>query len=126
MNSELLFFAAESAAENAYAPYSGFRVGAAAIDKNDRIYVGANIENASYPAGCCAERSALFAAKSQGCADIVALAVCAPSGVATVPCGICLQVISELCPNADIYLRSADGTYRKYLLSQLLPMAFSL
>jgi cytidine deaminase len=105
---------AESVAQNAYAPYSGFKVGAAVRTNDGSIFVGANVENATFGATVCAERVALGAALSHGHREIVALALFAraegsnfhPSEL--VPCGICLQWLAELAPEAEIVVCGPD------------------
>ncbi|MBV8600669.1 MAG: cytidine deaminase [Candidatus Eremiobacteraeota bacterium] len=92
--SELLA-AARDARDRAYAPYSGFRVGAALATDDGEIVTGANVENASYPLAMCAERSALFAAVSRGARKFVALGLVGPPGVEIAPCGACRQSLAE-------------------------------
>ena len=118
-----LIEAAEKVRESAYAPYSGYKVGAALLSRDGRIFTGANMENASYPAGLCAERSALAAAISAGVRKFTALAVCAEGDVT--PCGICRQALAEF---GDMWIIcAAPGTAPKsYALSTLLPAAFQL
>ncbi len=125
MNDNELYESALKASENAYAPYSHFRVGAAVLLENGDIVTGCNIENASYGATMCAERVALFKTVSEGKKNIIKIAVASPDTQTAYPCGMCLQVMSELCPNADIILGSNDGI-KSYRLSDLLPFAFSL
>ena len=90
-----LWFAARAVAANAYAPYSGLRVGAALEGVGGRTFTGVNVENASYPAGLCAERAALAAAVAAGERRFSALAVATDSGAALTPCGVCLQALAE-------------------------------
>ncbi len=92
--SELLE-AAREARSHAYAPYSNFTVGAAILTKGGDVITGANVENASYPVGMCAERTALFAAVAQGHRTFDAIAIVGPEGVALTPCGACRQALSE-------------------------------
>jgi len=92
--SELLG-AARAARQHAYAPYSNFTVGAALLSKSGDVITGANVENASYPVGMCAERTALFAAVAQGHRDFDAIAIVGPQGVLLTPCGACRQALSE-------------------------------
>ncbi len=113
--------------ENAYVPYSNFRVGACVLCKNEQYYCGANIENASYGVTSCAERNALFAAYSAGQrkADIVALAIVSDGERIATPCGACRQVIDELVPaDAPIYLSSKTEQIESNIRA-LLPMSFS-
>src|SRR5436305_1052059 len=102
---------ARAAMRNAYAPYSDFKVGAAILLKDGRIFTGCNVENASYGLTICAERNAIFAAvaASKGKPEIVAVAVLNHRGVACSPCGACRQVIAEFGPNAVVSYLSANG-----------------
>ncbi|HBM81251.1 MAG TPA: cytidine deaminase, partial [Clostridiaceae bacterium] len=81
--------------ENAYAPYSKFRVGAALLAKDGRIYTGCNIENASYGVTNCAERTAIFKAVSEGVKDFISIAINSDSDMFVLPCGVCRQVMAE-------------------------------
>lgn len=124
---EELFKRAWAVMENAYVPYSNFRVGACVFCKNGQYYCGANIENASYGVTSCAERNALFAAYSAGQrkADIVALAIVSDGERIATPCGACRQVIDELVPaDAPIYLSSKTEQIESNIRA-LLPMSFS-
>lgn len=116
--------AAKKASQNAYAPYSGIRVSSALLADNGSIYSGVNVENASYGATICAERSACAAMAAGGGRAITVVAVYSPD-VFPLPCGICLQVLSEFCGDCDIYVESPEKT-GKYRLSGLLPAAFRL
>lgn len=120
---EQLRVAASAARENAYAPYSGFLVGAAVRTDAGVVYVGANVENASYGATICAERIALGAAIAAGERHFSALAIVTGASAPTPPCGICRQWLSELAPNIPI--RSFNGAeHTDYTVSELLPHAF--
>ena len=129
MDVERLIEEAMKAREMAYAPYSEFRVGAALLDGDGTIYSGCNIENASYGACNCAERTAIFKAVSEGAGDFRAIAIVGGKDKNVTefcpPCGICRQVMSEFC-DADIFkVILFDGTEtRSYLLGDLLPHAF--
>lgn len=120
---EELVAAARSAKERAYAPYSRFRVGAAVL-AGRRIYVGANIENASYPLSVCAERNAVAAAVIAGERRIDAVAVSTDEGEPTPPCGGCRQVLNEFGPAMHVISEGADGKRADWSLSELLPHAF--
>src|SRR4051812_24510462 len=117
---------AAQAQKNAFAPYSKFKVGAAAVGGSGQIYIGCNVENSSYPAGICAERVAISQAIAQGEKTIKDLAIIASSDKPCTPCGICLQVISELAsPDLEITLSSQDQSkVLKLKLKELLPHAF--
>lgn len=108
---------------NAYAPYSNFLVGAAVL-AGDRIFTGANVENASYPQSICAERSAVTAAVSAGELAIRAVAVVGSEDDPTPPCGGCRQVLHEFGPGMLVVCESPGGVRREWTLSELLPNAF--
>jgi cytidine deaminase len=133
---ELLKKAAD-AALNAYCPHSGFRVGAALLSVDGTVFVGCNIENASYGLTLCAERSALSAAISAGTRDFSAVAIVAmPTEESNIsetqtpyPCGACRQVLSEFCnPDLKIFVASANAldSYEECTLGELLPKAFTI
>jgi len=127
-NKERLIEAAITGRKNSYSPYSNFKVGASLLMKNDVIITGANIENSSYGLCNCAERSALFAAYSQGFRkdDIVGMAIVADTDGPCSPCGACRQVISELLnPNTPVYLANLKGDTMDTNPVELLPFAFS-
>lgn len=122
-----LVTAARSARERAYAPYSKYRVGAAIATKRGSIFTGTNVENASYPAGICAERSAISQMVAAGERDPVACAVATGGPRAGSPCGICRQVLSEFARDMTIVLVAEHGgrlTKRTTTLAKLLPDAF--
>ena len=116
------------AREKAYAPYSKFQVGAAILTKDGKFYKGCNIENASYGATICAERSAVCNMIANGGADPIAIAICYNAEEFAVPCGICRQVLSEFSPKGDLIILMAktDGSYQETTLSALLPASFKL
>lgn len=119
--------AALAAAKNAYAPYSGFSVGAALLCKDGRVFLGANVENASYSLTNCAERTAVFAAVAAGCRDFSAIFIACFTENPCIPCGACLQVLSEFCPPGfPVYAVSQTGEYTLYRLADLLPVRFLL
>ena len=128
MNKEELIREAFQAMNNTYSPYSHFPVGAALLTKDGRIFYGANIENASYPAGNCAERSALFAAYSRGVRreDLEALAIVSEGKRVSSPCGVCRQVLYELLnPDTPIYLANRNES-KTVTPSEILPDAFGM
>ena len=107
----------------AYAPYSGFAVGAALLGRSGRIYGGVNVENAAYPVGICAERAAIAAAVTSGERAFKALAVIADSPEACAPCGMCRQMLMEF-PIERIILANTAGSLRVLTPEELLPLAF--
>ena len=114
---------AVAAMDWAYAPYSKFPVGAALLAASGRIYDGVNVENAAYPAGVCAERTAVFKAVSEGEREFVAVAVATRGAGA--PCGVCRQVLAEFGYNMTVILADTDGSVRLMTtLAALLPEAF--
>ena len=120
---ERLERAAKDARKHAYAPYSQFTVGAALQAQSGAVFVGCNVENASYGATMCAERAALCAAVAAGERDFVALAIASGAKRPTPPCGICRQCLSELA--LELPIRSFAGdAYADYTLDALLPHAF--
>ncbi len=121
---ELLQKAIE-ARENAYVPYSNFRVGAAVLTKDNKVYTGCNIECASFGGTNCAERTAVFKAISEGNKDIEAIAIVSDSTDYTFPCGICRQVIVEFGLNIKVIVGKPDGDYKTYTIKELLPNSFS-
>lgn len=111
--------------QNAYAPYSNFHVGAALIATSGKVYTGVNVENSSYGATICAERTAILKAISEGERSIKALAIASDSNDFTLPCGICRQVILEFADEDLVILCSNNkGEYKVYSLNNLLPNAF--
>lgn len=122
---------AVKAVQNAYAPYSGFKVGAALLTKSGKVYLGCNIENSTFSATNCAERTAFFKAISEGEKDFFAIAIAGgKDGIITnicSPCGVCRQVMTEFCHGDFIVLLvKEENEFEKYTLSQLLPLAFEL
>lgn len=125
MRDQELFALADHARERAYAPYSHYAVGAALLTKSGKVYLGVNVENASFGATNCAERTAIFSAIADGEREFDVIAVAGgragePSGDCT-PCGICRQVLCEFCP-PDFKVVLKDGAHR---LDELLPMSFT-
>jgi homotetrameric cytidine deaminase len=116
---------ARAAAANAYAPYSGFAVGAAVRTTDGRRYAGANVENAAYPQGQCAEASALGAMVAGGGGPVAEVVVAAGGGTVATPCGGCRQRLNEFTPpDAPIHLADAQRVRRTTSLAELLPLAF--
>lgn len=118
------------AMKHSYAPYSGFRVGAALLAKNGTIYLGCNIENAAYTPTNCAERTAFFKAVSEGVREFAGICIVGgqngvPTGF-TAPCGVCRQVMMEFCDPKEfrIILAADEEHYQIWTLEELLPMGF--
>ena len=119
-----LIDAAVDAQKKAYAPYSHYKVGAAVLTEEGKIYTGCNIENASYTPTVCAERVAMFKAISEGERDFVAIAVVTDNGGS--PCGVCRQVMGEFMLHAPVLIADKEGNLLEVLsVSELLPRAFT-
>ena len=128
MEAKELVLKAIEARKLSYSPYSHFKVGAAVLAKDGSVFVGANIENSSYPLCMCAERNALYNAMVHGYKkeDFVTLAICADTDQPVSPCGACRQVIHELFPlHAPILLTNLKGDVKETCAEELLPFAFS-
>jgi len=131
MTPEQLLSMAKEAMLGAYAPYSGFFVGAALLTKAGKVYTGCNIENAAYTPTNCAERTAFFKAVSQGEREFAAVAVVGGRGGRITglcsPCGVCRQVMQEFCgPDFMIYMGKEHDGYEAVALKDLLPYGFTL
>jgi len=125
-NYQQLISLARQAQTKSYAPYSGFKVGAALLADDKHIYLGANIENASYGLSICAERTAVFQAVLAGEKDLQVMAITNNGTGFAYPCGACLQVLAEFAPHIKIIIGNDNLEIREYYLNQLLPMIFSL
>lgn len=126
MDDNQLLDMAKEAKKYAYAPYSKFKVGAALLTKDGKVFTGCNIENASFGATNCAERTALFKAISEGENEFNAIAVVSSSEEFTYPCGICRQVLAEFMPDGEVVLSNKNGETKKFLVDDLLPNRFEL
>ncbi len=115
------------ARENAYVPYSNFKVGAAILTEDDIIVDGCNIENASYGASNCAERTAIFKAVSEGARKIKAIAIVGDKDNFTYPCGICRQVMLEFAENKEIpvIIIKNENEYISHTLEDIIPLSFT-
>ncbi len=124
-----LMMAAEKARENAYAPYSGFKVGAALLTASGRVYVGCNIENASFSPTVCAERVAFFEAVKNGESDFSTIAIVGGKGgekpTFCSPCGVCRQVMAEFCKKDFRILLGTKEDFKMYSFETLFPLSFS-
>ena len=116
-----LIDAASVARQLAYAPYSGFQVGAALATKAGKIFAGCNVENVSLGLTICAERSAIAAAIAEGSKDFVAIAVVTGGKKPAVPCGACRQVLAEFAPNMRVVAATIGGQVQEFDLAELLP-----
>ena len=130
MTDKELMELAKKAGNNSYSPYSHFKVGAALLAKDGRVFCGCNVENVSFGAANCAERTAVFTAVAQGCREFEKIAI---SGMRegedyrrTMPCGICRQVLCEFCDASFEVITENGGELCKTTLSELLPFAFEL
>lgn len=121
-----LLTAAKRAWANAYAPYSGFRVGAALRADSGTIYLGANIENASYTVTRCAEQSAVQAMASHGERRFSEIVVYTAAEPPASPCGACRQVLHEFAPEATVFLVNSQGSVKLFTVAELLPDGFAL
>lgn len=121
---EKLIEAAVKVRENAHAPYSNFKVGAAVETKNGKIFTGCNVENASYGLTICAERVAIFKAISEGETEFTQIAVVADTSELTPPCGACRQIIWEFCGDIPVIFSNLEGVTETLQMKELLPRAF--
>ena len=132
IKSKDLIAVAEKARLASYSPYSEFAVGAALLCSDGTVYLGCNVENASYTPTCCAERVAVFKAVSEGKRDFVAIAIVGGNKNAAerdfcYPCGVCRQVLSEFCDGElPVFLGNSKGDILELTLRELLPYTFKL
>ncbi len=127
LDDKKLVTAAMEAKEHAYAPYSHFRVGAALLTTEGKVYQGCNIENAGYTPTNCAERTAFFKAVYEGERHFSAIAVNGDADDYLYPCGVCRQVMAEFCDpkTFQVIVSNKNGDYKKYTLEELFPGAFT-
>ncbi len=126
MTNDELVAKAREAQLNAYAPYSGFKVGAALLTDDGCVYTGCNVENASYGLSVCAERIAIFKAVSEGKKEFAAMAVAGGKEGFIVPCGACLQVMAEFAPGIKLIITDEKNRVKEYNLREMLPQLFVL
>lgn len=120
-----LYSCAKEALQNAYAPFSHFKVGAALLTDTGEVFTGVNVENSSYGGAICAERTACVKAVSEGYRSFQALAVVSGEGE-VMPCGICRQFLYEFAPDLVIITGTDENNLKTYTLSELLPEGFRL
>lgn len=125
MDYKSLFIIAREMMEKAYAPFSGYQVGAALLGRDGKVYTGVNVENSSYGATICAERTACVKAVSEGCREFEAIAVATRDGDGF-PCGICRQFLYEFAPDLVIVMGKDEDNLKTYTLRELLPEGFRL
>ena len=125
MTDKELFRMAVEASENAYAPFSNFHVGAALLTEDGKVFTGVNIENSSYGATICAERTAMVKAISEGARGFESIAI-AGNGGTSWPCGICRQFMYEFCPEIRVISGENEDELQVYTLKELLPEGFKL
>lgn len=123
-DSDRLIAAARAVRENASAPYSHFKVGAALLARDGTIYTGCNVENATYALTVCAERVALLKAISEGARDFSTIAVVADTAAPTPPCGPCRQLLWEYCGDITVILANLTSVSGRHQLKDLLPLPF--
>jgi cytidine deaminase len=123
---DALLAAALAVRENAFAPFSKFKVGAAVEDESGRIHTGCNVENATYGLTVCAERVAIFKAISEGARQFKRVAVAADTDALTPPCGACRQILWEFCGDVEIALVNPRGKIETYRLKELFPKPFDV
>ena len=125
MDYRKLMAQAEEAKRNSYSPYSGFRVGAALVTSEGKVFTGTNVESASYGATICAERTAVVKAVSEGYREFEAIAVSSDAEEGSFPCGICRQFLAEFGLGIKIVTGKKTGEIRVHTVAELLPFAFT-
>ena len=125
MTDRQLINLAEQASRNAYVPYSHFAVGAALECRDGTVFTGCNIENAVYPVGTCAERTAMGKAISEGHRDFVRIVIAGRSDDYCYPCGACRQFLAEFAPDMEVLSAMGGGRYVSNRLSELMPYTFN-
>ena len=124
MTPKALMAQAELVRRASYSPYSKFKVGAALLAKSGRVFLGTNVENSSFGLSCCAERTAVFTAVSEGEREFTAIAITTGEGEGGAPCGACRQVLYEFAPDLTVHYRNASGRIVRRKLSALLVDGF--
>ncbi len=124
MDWDHLYTAARDARERSYSPYSEFQVGAALVTADGTVFTGCNVENRSFGLCICAERTAVAAAVAAGHRELIALAVVTDCSPAAVPCGMCLETLTEFASDLPILVANVDGDRRRLTLRELHPTPF--
>lgn len=124
MSNEELMAMAKDAVSRAYAPYSNFKVGAALLATDGRVFIGCNVENASYGGTICAERTAVVKGVSEGATEFVKIAVATNPETFAAPCGICRQVLYEFMPEGEVLMEHPKDGIQAFKLTDLMPYAF--
>lgn len=124
MSNEQLLAAAREALHRSYSPYSQFRVGAALLTAEGKVFTGCNIENSSFSLTICAERTALFKAVSEGATSFSRILIVSDGEDFISPCGACRQVLSDLAGDIEVILTNGRGEMKQKKVSELLPFAF--
>lgn len=124
MDLEKLIEIAKEASKYSYSPYSKYRLGAALLTKSGKVYKGANVENASYPLTCCAERTAIFKAVTEGEMEFDTLVIRSNDDSYPYPCGACRQVMAQFSKDLVVYVVNGNNEYKKFTIKDLLPYTF--
>ena len=119
-----LIKAAEEASKFSYSPYSHYNLGAALLTKSGKVFKGTNVENASYPLTCCAERIAIFKAVSEGETEFDTIVIRSNDDSFPYPCGACRQVMAQFSKDLIVYVVNGKNEYEKYTIKELLPHTF--
>lgn len=125
MTNEALIEKAKEGMKHSYSPYSNFKVGAALLTRDGKVFTGCNIENASYGAAICAERTTMVKAISEGCTEFEKIAIVCSAGTFAYPCGICRQFMAEFMLDGSVVLEDKNTGIQEYTVKELLPGAFT-
>lgn len=115
---------AREASKNSYSPYSHYNLGACLVTKQGKVFTGTNVENASYPLTCCAERIAIFKAVSEGEREFETIAIVSNDDSFPYPCGACRQVMSQFSKDLKVIVANKNNEYEVYTIKELLPHSF--
>ena len=123
MDNKTLIKSAFEAREKSYSPYSNFKVGAALLTREGKVFLGCNVENAGYTSTICAERTAIVKAVSEGYRDFIRIAIVG-SEDGTYPCGVCRQTMREFNKDLEIVIARSESDYEEYTLEEIFPNSF--